>query len=78
AAAAPLVAERGLTLVGFSVSNIDRHGAQQLELPFEEYADTVALDGAVDEVRKRYGNAAVTRGVLVGRDPGLEMPHLPD
>ena len=33
---------------------------------------------AVDEVRKRYGNAAVTRGVLVGRDPGLEMPHLPD
>ena len=27
---------------------------------------------------KRYGNASVTRGVLVGRDPGLEMPHLPD
>ena len=76
--AAPLIAERGLTLVGFAVSNIDRHGAQQLELPFEEVADTVALDGAVDEVRKRYGNSAVTRGVLVGRDPGLEMPHLPD
>ena len=35
AAAAPLVAERGLTLVGFAVSNIDRQGAQQLELPFE-------------------------------------------
>ena len=78
AAAAPLIAERGLTLVGFAVSNIDRHGAQQLELPFEEHADTVALDDAVDEVRRRYGNAAVTRGVLVGRDPGLEMPHLPD
>ena len=44
----------------------------------EEHADTVALDSAVDEVRKRYGNSAVTRGVLVGRDPGLEMPHLPD
>jgi len=29
-------------------------------------------------VRRRYGNAAVTRGVLVGRDPGLEMPQLPD
>ena len=29
AAAAPLIAERGLTLVGFSVSNIDRDGAQQ-------------------------------------------------
>ena len=26
----------------------------------------------------RYGNSALTRGVLLGRDPGLEMPHLPD
>src|SRR4029079_18571125 len=78
AAAAPLIAERGLTLVGFAVSNIDRQGAQQLELPYSEHGDTVALDGAVDKVRKRYGNSAVTRGVLVGRDPGLEMPHLPD
>jgi DNA polymerase-4 len=74
-----------LTLVGFSVSNIDRQGSQQMELPFGlgphacwGGADTVALDDAVDEVRKRYGNSAVTRGVLVGRDPGLEMPHLPD
>jgi DNA polymerase-4 len=78
AAAAPLIAERGLTLVGFAVSNIDREGAQQLELPFEEHADTVAIDDAVDRVRQRYGNASVTRGVLLGRDPGLEMPHLPD
>jgi DNA polymerase IV len=83
--AAPLIAERGLTLVGFAVSNIDRQGAQQLELPFEVgplacwgHADTVALDDAVDQVRTRYGNSAVIRGVLVGRDPGLEMPHLPD
>jgi DNA polymerase-4 len=29
-------------------------------------------------VRERYGNTALTRGVLLGRDPGLEMPHLPD
>ncbi|KUI28762.1 DNA polymerase IV [Mycobacterium sp. IS-1742] len=77
AAAAPLIAERGLTLIGFAVSNIDRDGAQQLELPFER-GDTGALDAAVDEVRTRYGNLAVTRGVLLGRDPGLEMPHLPD
>ena len=52
AAAAPLIAERGLTLVGFAVSNIDRDGAQQLELPFEEHADTLALDDAVDKVRQ--------------------------
>jgi DNA polymerase-4 len=78
AVAAPVIAERGLTLVGFSVSNIDRGGAQQLELPFEEHADTAAIDDAVDEVRRRYGNSSLTRGVLLGRDPGLEMPHLPD
>jgi DNA polymerase-4 len=78
AAAAPLIAERGLTLVGFAVSNIDREGAQQLELPFAEHSDTVAIDAAVDMVRQRYGNASLTRGVLLGRDPGLEMPHLPD
>jgi DNA polymerase-4 len=79
AAAAPLIAERGLTLVGFTVANIDRSGAQQLELPFDDdAADALALDTAVDRVRRRYGNNSVTRAVLLGRDPGLEMPHLPD
>ena len=77
-AAEPLIVERGLTLVGFAVSNIDRDGAQQMELPFEEHVDTTAIDDAVDKVRQRYGNSALTRGVLLGRDPGLEMPHLPD
>jgi DNA polymerase-4 len=90
ASAAPLIAERGLTLVGFAVSNIDREGAQQLELelPFESSggesrpprsaAGLLAVDSAMDQVRLRFGNASVTRGVLVGRDPGLEMPMLPD
>lgn len=77
-AAAPVIAERGLTLVGFAVSNIDRDGAQQLELPFPPEADLTALDSAVDQVRTRFGNAAVMRGVLLGHDPGLEMPMLPD
>jgi DNA polymerase-4 len=78
AAAAPVIAARGLTLVGFAVSNIDRDGAQQLELPFDAATDLLALDSAVDEVRQRFGNASVMRGVLLGRDPGLEMPMLPD
>ena len=79
AAAAPLIAERGITLIGFAVSNIDAGGAQQLELPLDAgRPDTVDLDAAVDSVRRRYGNAVLTRGVLVGRDAGLEMPHLPD
>ncbi|WP_263997437.1 DNA polymerase IV [Mycobacterium yunnanensis] len=88
ASAGPLIAERGLTLVGFAVSNIDREGAQQLELPFDSSgdgrrptgsaADLLAVDSAMDQVRQRFGNASVTRGVLLGRDPGLEMPMLPD
>ncbi|ORW01695.1 DNA polymerase IV [Mycobacterium kyorinense] len=79
ASAAPLIAERGLTLVGFAVAEIDRSGAEQLLLPFTP-AETrpPAIDAAVDRVRDRYGKAALTRGILVGRDPGLEMPHLPD
>jgi DNA polymerase-4 len=80
AAAAPLIAERGLTLVGFAVSEIDRDGAEQLMLPFTTRTEPAAVDAAVDQVRRRYGKSALTRGVLppVGRDPGLEVPHLPD
>jgi DNA polymerase IV len=80
-AAGPLIAERGLTLVGFAVSEIDRSGAEQLLLPFapqSEPKNVEAVDAAVDRVRRRYGKAALTRGVLLGRDPGLEVPHLPD
>ncbi|HEX4558709.1 MAG TPA: DNA polymerase IV [Mycobacterium sp.] len=76
ASAAPAIAQRGLTLVGFAVSGIDRTGAQQLMLPFS--GESLAVDTAVDQVRRRYGKSALTRAVLVGRDPGLEMPHLPD
>ncbi len=36
------------------------------------------LDAALDLVRDRFGSAAVTRGVLVDRDPGVVMPVLPD
>jgi len=74
---APVIAERGLTLVGFAVSGIDRSGAQQLMLPFGE-AEPLAIEAAVDRVRQRYGKSALTRALLVGRDPGIEMPHLPD
>jgi DNA polymerase IV len=76
ASAAPTISERGLTLVGFAVSSIDRSGAQQLMLPFA--GETPTVDAAIDEIRRRYGRSAVTPAVLVGRDSGLEMPHLPD
>jgi DNA polymerase-4 len=80
ASAAPLITQRGLTLVGFAVSGIDRSGAQQLMLPFSQ-PQTLAfagVDAAIDQVRHRFGKSALTRAVLVGHDPGPEMPHLPD
>jgi DNA polymerase-4 len=77
AEAAPLIAERGLTMIGFSVANINRSGAQQLELPFDG-PPQFALDEAVDLVRRRYGTAALTRGTLLGHSPGLETPRLPE
>ena len=76
ASATPLIAQRGLTLVGFAVSGIDRTGSEQLMLPFT--GEPRAVDAAVDAVRRRYGKSALTRAVLVGRDPGIEVPHLPD
>ncbi|MDT5119340.1 MAG: polymerase, partial [Mycobacterium sp.] len=79
AAAAPAIAQRGLTLIGFAVAGIDRSGAQQLMLPFNEAESRpLEVDAAVDQVRRRYGKSALSRGVLIGRDSGLEMPHLPD
>ncbi|WP_424809666.1 DNA polymerase IV [Rhodococcus sp. 27YEA15] len=75
--AAPLIAEKGITLIGIAVANLDRDGAKQLELPFDG-PDTAALDSAVDSVRKKFGTGALTRGVLLGRDPGISVPLLPD
>jgi DNA polymerase-4 len=73
--AAPLIAAQGITLVGITVANLDNEGALQLPLPFDALG---ALDAALDEVRDRYGSTAVTRAVLLGRDPGLTVPLLPD
>lgn len=77
AASLPELEPRGLTLVGISVANLEDACAVQLELPFDRI-DREALDAALDEVRDRFGSAAITRGVLLGRDPGITMPRLPD
>ena len=49
----------------------------QLVLPFDA-AGGAALVQAVDEIRDRYGTAAITRAVLLRRRAGLEMPLLRD
>jgi DNA polymerase IV len=75
AAALPVLEERGCTLLGLAVANLD--DSPQLMLPLERKSRS-ALDAAVDEVRERFGIAALTRGVLLGRDQGFTVPLLPD
>ncbi|MBA3745771.1 DNA polymerase IV [Sporichthya sp.] len=84
-AAAALIAERGLTLVGVSVPDLDDDDAVQLALPFPRAAngavsapDTGVLDATLDAVRERFGTAAIDRAVLIGRSTGVEVPKLPD
>jgi DNA polymerase-4 len=76
-AAMPTIYERGCTLVGISLTNLDDEEALQLMLPFDDTAPG-ALDAALDGVKDRFGTTAVTRAVLLGRDPGIAVPLLPD
>jgi DNA polymerase-4 len=71
------IEQRGLTLVGVSVANLEDADTVQLALHFDR-RDQDALDAVLDEVRTRFGSAAITRAVLVGRDGGFAMPLLPD
>jgi DNA polymerase IV len=77
ARAQPLIRERGLTLVGIAVGNLDDDTVVQLELPFDE-GSADALDSALDSVHRRFGTSAVTRAVLLGRGQGIAVPLLPD
>src|SRR5262249_55435432 len=52
AEAQPIIAEKGLTLVGLSVSNLDNDDAVQLALPIDA-GSTIDLDIAVDDVRDK-------------------------
>jgi DNA polymerase-4 len=75
AAAIPLMERRGVNLVGIALTNLCDETGVQLVLPFGR---SRALDETVDLVRERFGAGAITRGVLVGRDPGPWVPLLPD
>jgi DNA polymerase-4 len=77
AIAGPMIQRRGITLVGVAVSNLENGGTVQLMLPFDPRGSD-ALDAALDEVRARFGSAAITRAVLLRRGEGLAMPVLPD
>ncbi|HTX31092.1 MAG TPA: DNA polymerase IV [Solirubrobacteraceae bacterium] len=71
----PAIRRRGLTLVGVALTNLVDQGAVQLALPFDR---TRELDAALDSIRDRFGSGAINRAALVGRDPGISVPLLPD
>ena len=75
--ARPLITERGITLVGVAVTNLDGGGAVQPELPFDDPHDD-ALDSALDAIRDRFGASSVTPATRLGRDLHAAAPILPD
>lgn len=77
AEAQPLIARRGLTLIGLTVTNLVDDLPAQLRLPLSP-DDSEVIDAALDEIRNRFGSDAVSRAVLLGRRPELVVPLLPD
>jgi len=73
----PVIEERGLTLVGVAVANLEDARDLQPSLPLDGI-DDVALDATVDDIRDRFGSDSVVRAVLVGRRTGWSPPLLPD
>jgi DNA polymerase-4 len=71
----PIIARRGLTLIGVALTNLDSSQGVQLTLPFGHDPE---LDATLDRIRGRFGSSAITRGVLIGRDQGPWVPLLPD
>ncbi|HEY6567201.1 MAG TPA: DNA polymerase IV [Actinomycetota bacterium] len=76
-AALPTIERRGITLIGITFSNLSGDDAVQMALPFDG-ASSAALDPTLDGITKRFGTKAITRGVLLGRREGLQVPLLPD
>jgi DNA polymerase-4 len=74
--AQPMLDERGLTLIGVAVGNLDDETEQE-GLPFERSSGG-ALDDVLDGVRERFGADAIGRAVQLGREQGIAVPVLPD
>jgi DNA polymerase-4 len=75
ASAQPLIRRQGLTLIGVSLTNLCDQNAIQLAFAFDR---TFELDRTLDRLRERFGSDVISRGALVGRDPGPWVPLLPD
>ncbi len=77
AAAQAEITARGITLVGISLSHLDRVENVQPELPID-WGDDARLDTVLDTLRDRYGAASVSRAAQLGRDEGWSSPTLPE
>lgn len=77
AGALPEIADRGITLIGVSLSQLRRAGDLQPELPID-WGEGVRLDTVLDAVREKFGAASVARAAQLGRDPGWSTPLLPE
>ncbi len=75
----PTIVERGITLLGLSITNLCDADAVQLSLPFAElaFADGTPLDEALDGVREKFGTSSIGRATNVGRDMGVSVPMFP-
>jgi len=76
-AALPVIAERGITLIGVSLSQLGHLDDTQSELPID-WDDGVRLDTVLDAVRDKFGSTSVARAAQLGRDPGWSTPVLPE
>ncbi|MEV7800157.1 DNA polymerase IV [Microbacterium foliorum] len=77
AAAGPEITERGVTLIGLSLSHLDHADRVQPELPID-WGDEERLDSVLDTLRDRFGATSVSRAAQMGRDPGWSSPMLPE
>ncbi|RMI08713.1 DNA polymerase IV [Cellulomonas triticagri] len=77
AEAAPLVRERGITLVGVALTGLEADTWVQPQLDLDG-PDRSGLDAAVDAVAEQFGTGALVRGTLLRTGSGLEVPRLPD
>jgi DNA polymerase IV len=73
-AAEPLIKERGITLVGVALTNLE--DSRPGQLPLDDR--TALLDSTLDELRERFGTEVITRAVLLDRDERPRLPQLPD
>ena len=73
--AGPLIEERGLTLIGITLANLDGVDAVQLTLPFDGRPTTPTGPSTTSAPASAEGAVAA---VLLHRDPGIVMPLLPD